>query len=141
MEDMDAAARAASIEDNGVGATGFFIGRNFPVDKGVVSNGLRGGARRHHVEDEGDENERDRDHKQSPSKPVDLIGERLLATGTLQHFAGLELRCVLISGVRRRGVVAGGLTVEKLGGGGRSVSDLTVGGGSGGRSLQLLGIL
>jgi len=47
---------------------------------------------------------------------------------------------VLISGVRRWGVAAG-LAVKELSGGWRPVPDLTVGGGGGGRSLQLLGIL
>lgn len=102
MEDVDAAAGAAGVEDDGVGSTGFFLGRHFPANEGVVSGGLIGGARRHDVEDEGDEEERDRDHEESPSEPVDLIGERFLAAGALQHFARLELRRVLIGGVRRR---------------------------------------
>ena len=142
VEDVDAAAGATGVEDDGVGSAGLLLRRHLPVDEGVVSDGLVGGGRRHHVEDEGDEEKRDRHHKQRRSEPVDLVGEGLLAAGALQHFAGgLEFRRVVVGGVRRRGV-SGGLAVEELGGGRRSVTDLTVGGGGGDwRSLQLLGIL
>ena len=135
MGDVDATAGAAGVEDDGVGADGFLFGGHFPVNEGVVSDGLVGGAGRHDVEDECDEEERDRDDEQCPAKPVDLVGEGLLAAGALQHFAGLELRRVLVGGVRRRRVAAG-LAVEELSGGRRPVADLTVGGG-GGRRLQL----
>lgn len=137
---MNAATGATSIEDNGVRATGFFIRRHFSTDESVVSGGLVSRARRHHIKNEGDEKKRDRDHEQSPSESVDLIGEGLLSTGTFQHFVRLELRRVLISGVRRRRIAAS-LSVEELGGRRRSVTDLTVRGSGGGRSLQLLGIL
>lgn len=135
MEDVDAAAGAAGVEDDGVGAGGFLDGGYFPVNEGVASDGLVRDAGRHDVEDEGDEEKRDRHDEQRPPEPVDLVGEGLLAAGALQHFAGLELRRVLVGGVRRRRVAAG-LAVEELSGGRRPVADLTVGGG-GGRRLQL----
>lgn len=135
MEDVDAAAGAAGVEDDGVGAGGFLDGGYFPVNEGVASDGLVRDAGRHDVEDEGDEEKRDRHDEQRPPEPVDLVGEGLLAAGALQHFAGLELRRVLVGGVRGRRVAA---AVEELGGGRRSVPDLTVGGsGGGGRRLQL----
>jgi len=44
MEDVDAAAGAAGVEDDSVGASGFLVGGHFAVDEGVVSGGLVGGA-------------------------------------------------------------------------------------------------
>lgn len=55
MEDVDAATGAAGVEDDGVGATGFLVGGHFPVNEGVISEGLVGGARRHDIEDKDDE--------------------------------------------------------------------------------------
>jgi len=75
MEDVDATAGAAGVKDDGVGTSGFLVGRHFAVDEGKVSGGLVGGAGRHDVEDEHNEKERDRDNEQSPSEPVDLVGE------------------------------------------------------------------
>lgn len=75
MEDVDTAAGAAGVKDDGVGASGFLVGGHFAVDESVVSGRLVGGAGRHDVKDEHNEKKWDRYNKQSPSEPVDLVGE------------------------------------------------------------------
>lgn len=62
-EDVDAAAGATGIEDDGERIGGFAIGGNLPVREGVVLDGLVGGSGRHEVENERDDEERERNHK------------------------------------------------------------------------------
>lgn len=134
-EDVDAAAGAAGVEDDGVrlagGGGSEDLGGDLAVGEGVVG----GGARGHYVEDEGDEEERDGDDEEDAPVAVDLVGEGGATTcGPLEHLVGSEGVRVLIG--RGRGV---GLAVDELGGGRRPVPDLTV--GVEGLGLGLLALL
>lgn len=66
-EDVDTAAGATGVEDNGVGLGGSEIG------------GEGGRSGRHQEEDEGDEEERHRYYEQYPSEAVDLVRQGLVA--------------------------------------------------------------
>lgn len=92
-KNVDTAARTAGVEDDSValGSTGEgeVIGREFAVRKGV-EGGRTGG---HEKKDEGDEEERDRNHQDYASEAVDLVGERLVLPGALhQHLVQLIQR-------------------------------------------------
>ena len=91
-ENMDTAARTACIEDDGVGPRlGLGVRRSLAVSQWVPVEGI-GGARRaggggHEEENKEDEEQRDRDHKDYPSKAVDLVRQGfMLPTGTFHHF-------------------------------------------------------
>jgi hypothetical protein len=75
MENVNAAAGATSIENDGIRATGFFIRRNFATNEGIISDRFIIGTRRHHIENECDEKDRDRDNEKSSSESIDLIGD------------------------------------------------------------------
>lgn len=90
-KDMNAAPRAASIKNNGISGLGRgrpVIGGNFAVVEGVILSS------RHEIENEGDEEKRERGEEQHPSESVDLVGQgfRLLLTGALEHLVEFRLK-------------------------------------------------
>lgn len=76
-KDVDAAAGATSVKDDGERIGRFTIGRKFTVRESVNLNGLVGRGRRHEVKNERDEEERECNHQEGTAELIDLIGERL----------------------------------------------------------------
>jgi hypothetical protein len=88
-EDVDAAAGAPRVEDDGVllGPRGAVQGADLP------GGGVGGGRARHEEEHEGDERERREDDEQDAAVPVEAVGERVLAAvgqrGVAAHPGGV----------------------------------------------------